>query len=201
MKEALPAWATGIAAGYDVGAQLATRDGRRAGNAVISAGPTTEGTFEVVTDVGTHLRLSAAEIEELFHPPRWTMAVETHPGVMRLRSMLPAEEFFSAPFKSARPVSVTVGLVGDGTDSQPVVELWQEYDCPACGIDFDIHEDRLLVAGESFDCSGCDGRHVAGVDGPTETYARRGAGSELVILPLPVDAAQRAAWLSGEFEG
>lgn len=77
------------------------------------------------------------------------------------------------------------------------LELWQEFDCQSCGIDYDL--EQLAIAGQAITCpGGCDRVHVAGVDGPTETIARDGRG-RMRFLGLPVDEAQRSAWLSGDF--
>lgn len=45
----------------------------------------------------------------------------------------------------------------------PKREVWMSYDCPH-SFDFDLHDERLVYKGQSFDCSGCGGEHVAGVD-------------------------------------
>lgn len=66
-----PSWAIGPAEGYTcLGASLPTRDGRRCGNAVVCA-DNGDGTYKVVTDAGNILKLTAAELEELFHKPEW----------------------------------------------------------------------------------------------------------------------------------
>lgn len=71
-----PDWAIDRAHGQLVtGAHLATRDGRRVGNAhVVVRGdchPTGKTYFRVITDAGTWLMLSEDEIKELFHKPQW----------------------------------------------------------------------------------------------------------------------------------
>lgn len=45
----------------------------------------------------------------------------------------------------------------------PKREVWMSYDCPH-SFDFDLHDERLVYKGQRFDCSGCGGEHVAGVD-------------------------------------
>lgn len=87
-----PKWAIGRATGpMQIGAQHCTRDGRRIGNAVTidrvkrRNGNKNEWCARVVTDAGSLLLLNHAEINELFHPPRWRMKVETHPAAEMLR--------------------------------------------------------------------------------------------------------------------
>lgn len=81
LNDMLPPWAIGLAHGeLAIGAQLPTRDGRRCGNAhIIEA---VEGylgmnklIYIVLTDAGTRMRLSADEIGEFFHPPRYISSV------------------------------------------------------------------------------------------------------------------------------
>ena len=78
------------------------------------------------------------------------------------------------------------------------MEPFQEYDCPHTGIDFDLSGDRILVAGEVFDCPGCGGQHQAGVDGPRETVFPTGASEEpwFTFRALPADSAEKALWLA-----
>lgn len=45
----------------------------------------------------------------------------------------------------------------------PKREVWMSYDCPH-SFDFDLHGNELVYKGQRFDCSGCGGEHVAGVD-------------------------------------
>ena len=76
-------------------------------------------------------------------------------------------------------------------------DIWQEYDCPVCGMDFDLAEDQILAVGESCSCSGCGGQHIAGLDGgPNETMIRLVADGAIEFRPLPRDAAEKAAWLA-----
>ena len=75
-------------------------------------------------------------------------------------------------------------------------DMWQEYDCPACGMDFELDACDILAVGESCYCSGCGGHHTAGQDGPTETMLRLYVNGELSYRGLPRDAAEKAAWLA-----
>lgn len=77
-----------------------------------------------------------------------------------------------------------------------IEKIWQEHDCDACAIDFDLHDEQIAIAGEMIYCSGCGGHHQAGVHpGPTQTYIVRDTG-EFEIRELPRDAAEKAAWLA-----
>lgn len=74
-----PTWAVKFSNGVEVGSQLATRDGRVCGNAVV-LGIDIEGTaalmtrvWEVGTDAGNVLRLTNYEIDEMFYPPVFCM--------------------------------------------------------------------------------------------------------------------------------
>ncbi len=75
---------------------------------------------------------------------------------------------------------------------------FQEYDCSGCGIDFDLVDEQILCPGERCFCSGCDGYHVAGVDGPTQTGIVTPPGSEWYheFRGLPRDQAEKAAWIA-----
>lgn len=75
-----------------------------------------------------------------------------------------------------------------------VDKIWQEYDCPASLIDFDLFGDEILCAGESVRCSACDGLHVAGRDGPKQTTIR--INGELIFRGIPFDAKQKAVWIA-----
>lgn len=81
MNEALkPDWAVACARGqYVLGAQLPTRDGRKMGNAHIiyvhEGSENIQATFSILTDAGTEVRLTAGEVDELFHPPTWVSDV------------------------------------------------------------------------------------------------------------------------------
>lgn len=73
----LPEWAIAVTPGrLELGAQLPTRDGRRMGNAHIvhidhSHHYSKEALYTVLTDAGSTMHMSAAEIAECFHPPVW----------------------------------------------------------------------------------------------------------------------------------
>jgi hypothetical protein len=77
MKGPLPEWAIGRTEGrYVLGAQLPTRDGRRCGNAhIIDIAGDNRSPFLCLTDAGTELRLTASEVRELFHDPKWVSYV------------------------------------------------------------------------------------------------------------------------------
>lgn len=72
--------------------------------------------------------------------------------------------------------------------------IWQEYDCPRCGIDFDLNGAEIVSEGEYFHCSGCGGTHVGGKDGPTQTCVS--IGGTLDFRGVPPDAETKAAWLA-----
>lgn len=75
--------------------------------------------------------------------------------------------------------------------------IFQEYDCPVTGIDFDLNEAEIVCAGQSFRCACCEQSHVAGVDVAMQTaIGREGSGDRLDFRPLPRDATERAAWLA-----
>lgn len=71
-------------------------------------------------------------------------------------------------------------------------QIWQEYDCPGCGIDFDLWD--ILVVGESCECSGCGGRHQAGPGEVVDTTYLIGRDGVMQCRGVPADAAQKAAW-------
>lgn len=48
-------------------------------------------------------------------------------------------------------------------------DVWQAYDCPESGLDFDLHEGSLVFWGQPIDCSGCGKAHIAGTDVEIET--------------------------------
>lgn len=81
-QKMLPHWATDFAYGeVQIGAQLPTRDGRRAGNAhVIDKGEidclgTTLHFWVVLTDAGNAMELTDGEIAEMFYPPEYVSDV------------------------------------------------------------------------------------------------------------------------------
>jgi hypothetical protein len=78
--EYLPPWAIKKSDGtyMEAGAQLATRDGRRMGNAYVDHlwGHAKLGQLAyVVTDIGNTFNATAKELEELFYPPTYVMDV------------------------------------------------------------------------------------------------------------------------------
>ena len=73
-------------------------------------------------------------------------------------------------------------------------EIWQEYDCPESGIDFDIDEPNLVCVGEQFYCCGCGMQHTATIDFPENTYIRLSVGGELEYRRTPVSTAEKDAW-------
>jgi hypothetical protein len=82
IPDLLPHWAIGTTNGELVlGAQLPTRDGRRCGNAhIVDITPPTDWSqgsciYTVLTDAGTQLKLTAAEIVRLYYQPRWVSDV------------------------------------------------------------------------------------------------------------------------------
>ena len=90
-----PDWAIGKASGYmEVGAQLPTRDGRRVGNAVVlfletrDIGGETLELAQAITDAGTEITFTLAELEGQFHPPTWVMKPEDAPGLRKYPGMM-----------------------------------------------------------------------------------------------------------------
>jgi len=91
-EEPLPEWATGHTTDYRaIGAQLATRDGRRVGNAVVIECDRERDRATVVTDAGSLMTLAHDELDELFHRPRWVSYLPSHPGVIAARRIWVAE--------------------------------------------------------------------------------------------------------------
>lgn len=74
-------------------------------------------------------------------------------------------------------------------------DIWQDYDCPLSGIDFDIHGTDIVAIGETFYCSGCGKTHTAGVDVNLQTYVSIGDG-KLDYRGMPKDAEEKAAWIA-----
>lgn len=75
-------------------------------------------------------------------------------------------------------------------------DIWQEYDCPDSGIDFDIAEADIVAVGEQFYCPGCGKQHTATLDFPATTYVRLLPGGDLEFRRTPKDSAEKAAWLA-----
>lgn len=83
-----PKWAIRAATGFEKGAQLCTKDGRRIGNGVVSGNKISRLGYlmwPVLTDAGHILYMSDAELEDMFHPPQWVMDVQTAPGQASLK--------------------------------------------------------------------------------------------------------------------
>ncbi len=76
----------------------------------------------------------------------------------------------------------------------PSPDIWQDYDCPNCGIDFDLHGADILAIGEKCYCSGCGQYHTAGID-IMQTCIHSSNG-ELECRGVPKDAAEKAAWIA-----
>lgn len=87
----MPEWAVKRATGFlEVGVQLATKDGRRIGNAYVSALESIPGKgflVTIVTDIGNSAQLNEQELKELFFDPVWVMDVRERQG----RSNQPVE--------------------------------------------------------------------------------------------------------------
>ena len=81
LDDLLPHWAYRRSDGtyMEIGAQLATRDGRRTGNAYVDdIVPHAElGQMAVVvTDMGNSFRMTLAELMEAFYPPQYVMHLD-----------------------------------------------------------------------------------------------------------------------------
>ncbi len=78
----------------------------------------------------------------------------------------------------------------------PSPDIWQDYDCPNCAIDFDLHDFDILVVGEQCYCSGCGQKHTA-EDLNLQTYIRANSDNEEIdFRGVPKDAAEKAAWIA-----
>lgn len=146
-----PAWLTGTTNDWTAtGAQLCTKDGRAIGNAVMTGDKETRGEttfYVIVTDVGTRLTLSEEELKSMFHEPRFTMNVETHPGVLRLAGAeqvhphcgLTADQLW---WQTGELRSQLADLKADQKKAAQIIEgLTNE--------DLDLHLDRILRAAGS----------------------------------------------------
>lgn len=81
----LPDWAAGRSDGnfMEPGAQLATRDGCRCGNAYVDGIERHETLGQlavVITDMGNRFRMTVGELEEAFYPPVYVMNVHEARG-------------------------------------------------------------------------------------------------------------------------
>jgi hypothetical protein len=77
----LPEWAERRSDGnyMEAGAQLATRDGRRCGNAYvdrIEAHSALGQVAVVITDMGNSFRMTLSELEGAFYPPAYVMRID-----------------------------------------------------------------------------------------------------------------------------
>lgn len=140
-----PEWAAGRAAGYaDIGAVLPTRDGRRCGNAIVVSIAETEGGIPVfatiITDAGNTMKLSAAELEELFWPPVWKRA----PGpLFRVRYMTSfgIPHVYCRLFQAPAP-GLTFAGCGNFTLGK---EDWAAFRYAARGVEFLMDSERSEV--------------------------------------------------------
>ncbi|WP_040579609.1 hypothetical protein [Methylobacter tundripaludum] len=76
----LPEWAEKLSDGayMEIGAQLATRDGRRCGNAYvdeIASHKTLGEVATVITDMGNRITMTESEMESAFYPPTYVMKI------------------------------------------------------------------------------------------------------------------------------
>ena len=77
----LPEWAEARSDGnyMELGAQLATRDGRKTGNAYVDRVEHHDSLGQlavVVTDMGNTFRMTIRELEEAFYPPSYVMRLD-----------------------------------------------------------------------------------------------------------------------------
>ncbi len=76
------------------------------------------------------------------------------------------------------------------------MDIFQEYDCRICGLDYDLAGDRIVVDGEKFACPGCGTILQAGLDGPRQTIIPTPTGeNHFEFRRLPADNAEKQAWL------
>jgi hypothetical protein len=106
-EDLMPEWAIKRASGFmEVGAQLATKDGRVIGNAYVSAldhVPGLGNVATVITDMGNSARLNESELQGLFFDPIWVMDVQERKGradwrestTDMLAALIVAREFIS----------------------------------------------------------------------------------------------------------
>lgn len=108
----LPDWAERESDGnyMEAGAQLATRDGRRCGNAYVDRVEAHDRLGQVavvVTDMGSTFRMTARELEGAFHPPAYVMKLDE----ARKRSILKdhAEMMASLMEEAAKNLADLIG--------------------------------------------------------------------------------------------
>lgn len=77
--EPIPPWASGPANGeyMQLNAQLATRDGRRIGNAYVLHIDMQNGkpSAKIITDAGAPYSMTETELKEFFFPPVWVLSL------------------------------------------------------------------------------------------------------------------------------
>lgn len=73
-------------------------------------------------------------------------------------------------------------------------DIWQEYDCPATGIDFDLGGDQIKYMFQAFHCPGCGHDHIATSALISETMVRLD-NEELQFRGLPKTAEEKANWI------
>lgn len=70
-------------------------------------------------------------------------------------------------------------------------EVWQDYDCPLSGIDFDLTDGQMVHEGMRFRCPGCGREHMANVDIEVHTYVDDGCVVSYPDLPATAEDLQR----------
>lgn len=72
------------------------------------------------------------------------------------------------------------------------LERWQEFDCAACGIDYDLHDDQMVTPGQSFTCPGCGNRLIATPNLVQEYCLDTGASGPEASWPMTVNLGTHA---------
>ena len=142
----LPPWAIRASDGdyLEIGAQLCTKDGRRCGNAYVE-GSYLKGGWEyvkVVTDMGTVIYLTLGELQEMFHPPVYLMAIE---AARAARGYYPEEaiEPVRLPDGSLQSFLLRVAgkpfrcSCGSNVLHKPDKNKLELYKCNGCGATFE----------------------------------------------------------------
>lgn len=70
-------------------------------------------------------------------------------------------------------------------------EVWQAYDCPLSGVDFDLTGEQMVHQGQRFRCAGCGQEHMAGVHVRVETFEEVDGSTFFPGLPATADDLQR----------
>lgn len=73
--------------------------------------------------------------------------------------------------------------------------LWQEYDCPYTGMDFDLCGEEIVAQGDIVICSCCNRGFIASKEAVANTYVKNLDGT-LTIVELPKNAEERQALIS-----